>query len=77
MATAPKKDSGLLKGVKEICEFLRVTERDFYMFLRLGLPVRQINGRWFAHENNIIIWAQKITVGKPITDVAENNVNPF
>jgi len=77
MATTQKRDSGLLKGIKEIIDFMRISERDFYMFLRLGLPVRQINNRWFAHELNLVSWCQKISVGKPINDIPENDVNPL
>lgn len=43
------------------------------MFLRLGLPVRKINGRWYGHHENIDAWLRALLKpGKPI-DVRTDN----
>lgn len=56
----------LLKGVKDIMDRFSITEDQFYVFLGLGMPVRKINGRWYAHESNIDEFFREKTQGKPV-----------
>ena len=66
----------LLTGVNEIQQAFCWTEDQFYMFLRLGLPVRKINGRWYGHHENIDAWLRALLKpGKPI-DVRTSGVPP-
>jgi hypothetical protein len=60
------KSNKLLVGIKSIRDKFDLTEDLFYMFMKLGLPVRKINGRWFGHEDNIDTFLKKVTVGPPI-----------
>lgn len=64
----------LLMGRGEIQEAFRWTEGQFYLFLRLGLPVRKINGCWYGHWENIDAWLRALLKpGKPI-DVRADTV---
>jgi hypothetical protein len=61
-------------GRGEIQEAFRWTEGQFYLFLRLGLPVRKINGCWYGHWENIDAWLRALLKpGKPI-DVRADTV---
>ena len=61
-----KKNECLLIGVKRIINRFEITTEQFYMFLKLGMPVRKINGRWYGHEKNIERFLEQVTIGKPI-----------
>lgn len=74
MAGKPVSGKRLLMGRGEIQEAFRWTEGQFYLFLRLGLPVRKINGCWYGHWENIDAWLRALLKpGKPI-DVRADTV---
>jgi hypothetical protein len=54
-----------LKTVKVICDVFGLTDREFYIFVGLGMPVRKINGNWYGDEQNIYEFFRKVTHGKP------------
>jgi len=56
----------LMQGVKAICDRFKINEKQFYMFAKLGMPVRKINGRWYGHEENIDNFLKFITKGQPL-----------
>jgi len=61
-----KNELLLLKGVKEITQRFELTKNLFYTFIKLGMPVRLINGRWYGYASNIEDFFKTVTVGKPI-----------
>ena len=56
----------LLKGRKDICNEFELNHDQFYAFLRLGMPVRKINGRWWGYRENISKFFQKVTIGRDL-----------
>lgn len=69
------KNNPLLQGIKSIGDRFNLNREQFYMFIKLGLPVRKINGRWYGHENNIDDFLRVITKGKPL-EVPDNDLPP-
>ncbi|RJQ70861.1 MAG: hypothetical protein C4519_19835 [Desulfobacteraceae bacterium] len=64
---AKKLASNLLQGVDEICDWLQITERQFRIFLSIGFPARKVQGRWYAHAENVDQWFRSILQpGKPL-----------
>jgi len=51
--TLKKQRFPLLIGVDQIAERCGLSEKQFYVWLSLGLPARKVNGRWYAHQSNI------------------------
>jgi len=68
-----KKENRLLQGTKIICDRFDITKEQFYMFLKVGMPVRKINGRWYGFEDNINDFFKYITKGKPLK-IPENDL---
>lgn len=58
------KSSKLLIGVKAIMEYLQITEPIFYKFVKRGLPAIVIDGRWYAHTDNLDDYFKKITFAR-------------
>lgn len=52
---------GVLIGKKAIASYLNISRDTFYEFIRLGMPAAVINGRWYAHRENIEQWFQIVT----------------
>lgn len=52
----------LLIGKKDITEYLRIGDPMFYEFVKMGLPARVINRRWYAHKDNIDLFFKQITI---------------
>lgn len=50
-----------LVGKVVIMEYLGVSRDGFNEFLKLGLPVRVINKKYYAHVDNIDIFMRQIT----------------
>jgi len=50
-----------LVGKDEIMEYLRVSDKGFKEFLDLGMPVRTVAGKYFAHIDNIDLFLRQIT----------------
>jgi len=50
-----------------------MSESVFYNFIRLGMPVRKINNRLYAHVDNIDKFLKKVTIGQSI-DVKDEPV---
>ena len=53
--------SKILCGVSEICDFGKMSRNLFYKFVKLGMPAAFIDGRWYAHADNIDGFFQRIT----------------
>ena len=51
-----KTEIPLLQGIDEICDRWKLTEKQFYMFVELGMPARKVQGRWYAHHQNVDEW---------------------
>jgi len=56
--------SRLLVGLKEILAFLKMSKPTFYDFVQEGLPAAVINGRWYAHADNLERWFQRRTLAR-------------
>lgn len=70
-------NSKLLQSVDQIMERWQISEKQFYMLVRLGLPARKINGRWYAHDDNIDEFFRYILrPGKPL-DQDDENIDEF
>lgn len=63
--------SDLLQGIKAIADRFGIAERHVHVFLRLGLPARKINGRWFAHEANVSEFFRRLTGGGTPIEIDE------
>jgi len=48
-----KNGSKTLIGLKPILDYLDMSEPTFRQFVKLGLPARVHNCRWYAHKDNI------------------------
>jgi len=68
---APLVSSKVLVSIDEIKHFLRIGDILFEHFLKLKLPVVQINGRWFAHADNLEEWFKLLTSVQRRLDVPE------
>jgi len=66
MALPHRNDMPLLIGAKDIMSRFGMTESVFYNFIRMGMPVRKINNRLYAHIDNIDLFLRRVTVGDPI-----------
>ncbi len=51
----------LLTSRQEILDYLKMTKTWFLTFVRLGMPVAYINGRCFAHKENLDAYFKQIT----------------
>lgn len=51
----------LLVGMKEIMDYIEISEPTFYKFIEMGLPAAIISGRWYAHTDNLDKFFQKLT----------------
>jgi hypothetical protein len=52
--------SDLLSSMDEICGALKIQEKALRGLIKLGLPHRVINGRYYAHAHVIDQWLQWI-----------------
>ncbi|MCU0836866.1 MAG: hypothetical protein MUC77_20935 [Chromatiaceae bacterium] len=52
----------LLIGRKAITGYLQIGDPMFYEFIKLGMPARVINNRWYAHTDNIDLFFKQITI---------------
>ena len=48
--------SDLLTSIDETCGFLKIQDKALRSLLALGLPVRIINGRYYAHASVLDEW---------------------
>ena len=53
--------SKILAGLDEICKYANMSKPTFYKFIKLGMPAVIIEGRWWAHSENIDKFFQRIT----------------
>lgn len=65
------KSKKVLIGVQAICEYLQISEPTFYKFTKMGLPANVIDGRWYAHGDNLDSFFQQITFTS-MKDIPEN-----
>ena len=56
-----KNGRKILIGRDSIMDYLDMSRPTFYKFLELGLPVRVINNRLYAHKDNVDDFFRKIT----------------
>lgn len=57
----PQSKSGLMIGIGSVAEFLGVSEKQIYNFLRWGMPGGRLNGVWYFHKENVETWWRGIT----------------
>lgn len=58
MTNPPKR---FLKSKEEIMEFFDIKDAIFAQFLKIQIPVIVINGRYFAHSDNLDAWFKTLT----------------
>lgn len=61
----------LLIGKNDITKYLQIGAPMFYEFVKMGMPARVINNRWYAHTDNIDLFFKQITL-KGTGDIPEN-----
>jgi hypothetical protein len=47
------KSQKILQGKKEIMKYCDISETLFVKFIKSGMPAIQIDGRWYAHAENL------------------------
>jgi hypothetical protein len=50
-----------LTSKEEIMNFLGVKETVFAQFLKINIPVILVNGRYYAHAENLDAWFKSLT----------------
>ena len=55
------KSAKVLIGAQGIMDFLSISKTLFREFVSKGMPVTMINGRYYAHADNIENWFQQYT----------------
>jgi len=61
----------ILIGAKAIMDYLVISRPTFRKFIEMGMPATVIDGRWYAHTDNLDKFFQKIT-WVSIKDVPED-----
>jgi hypothetical protein len=63
----------LLIGKQDIMKYLSIGAPAFYDFVKMGMPARVIQNRWYAHSENIDTFFKQITArsSKDIPEDAE------
>jgi len=51
----------ILIGCDAIVTYIGVSRPLFYEFVKKGMPARLLNGRWFAHTDNLDEYFKKLT----------------
>ena len=59
-----KRNDGLMKSAREICDKYGWTMRTFLAFVERGFPARKLGTRWYAVEENVLEWFKKVTTSK-------------
>ena len=68
---ADKNGCKALIGLDEILTYMKISHKPlFYQFVKMGLPARVINSRWYAHKDNIDEFFRQITLN------SENEIPP-
>lgn len=60
-----QKSPYILVGLKEITEYVGVTKLTLYNLVKTGFPATTINGKWYAHINNIEKYFERVTMIRP------------
>lgn len=61
------KSAKILTGKKELASFLDLSEPTIDNLISFGMPVGMINGRIFAHIENIENWFKLLTMRKTLS----------
>lgn len=69
-----KNGGKLLVGMKEIMAYLQVGKVTFSRFVEMGLPANIIDGRWYAHKDNLDDFTRAITKAQPRKMIEEVEV---
>lgn len=56
-----KPEKRFLTSKDEIMEFLGVKDVVFAQFLKINIPVVVVNGRYYAHSENLDAWFKQLT----------------
>jgi hypothetical protein len=70
-AAGVRVSTKILTSAGEIMAYMRIGGRLFKLFLRLKMPAVQINGRWFAHTENLEEWFRRLTLVQGTIDDPE------
>lgn len=62
MAEKSQKSQKILTSKDEILDFMRISRKLYDHFIILGLPVVIINGRHYAHVDNVEEWFRSKTM---------------
>jgi len=55
-------DNKILIGRDNIKSFIGITSNElFQQFITSGMPAKLINGRWYAHKDNVELYFKNIT----------------
>ncbi len=67
--------SNLLIGEKGIMDRFGFGDKVLNVFLRMGMPVTRINGRLYAHADNVDKWLRDTTMTGDYKDVPDGKIN--
>ena len=52
----------ILMGKQAIMDYLQMSENTFFKFVGMGLPIRVIDKRYYAHKDNLDRYFQDLTL---------------
>lgn len=53
--------NGFLFGIEKIAEFIGVSKPTVYKMIEYGMPARIVDGKWYAHAENIDLFMKTWT----------------
>ena len=68
------KSDKILTSFEEIRQFMGVSDYVLQHFIRMGLPILQINRRWYAHTDNLEEFVKAISRKQKSLQTEENDM---
>lgn len=69
------RSSKILTSADEIKEFMGISDIVLQHFLRMGLPILQINRRWYAHADNLEEFVRMISRRQNRLNTSEDDLS--
>lgn len=57
-----KGQGKVLSGLDQIIEYIGISKPTFYQLVKMGMPARLVNKRWYAHKDNINDFFKRFTI---------------
>lgn len=62
MSQIAKQIRRVMTSKQEILDYLNISDKLFRKFIKSGMPALFVDGRWYAHADNIDAWFQRLTM---------------